>query len=105
MVEAYFVLDKDSNISSASVSGHALSAKKGCDIVCAAISAQVGLVELGLKGLVKEGFSFLKEKELVEIRCTKDKRVQVLAQSLYLGLKSIEKSYPKALCVNEKLIL
>jgi uncharacterized protein YsxB (DUF464 family) len=99
VIKANFSINKNKEYSKVELLGHALFDNYGNDIVCAAISGQFSMLELGLIGVVKSKSTITKKKDLVTISVTKDKETQILIQSFYLALKAIEINYKNYLTV------
>ena len=62
MTTVKFVLDLDENVKSFTVSGHAGYADKGGDIVCAAVSSCVQMLEMQIAQVIGEDKASFKEK-------------------------------------------
>lgn len=90
-----------------SVSGHTGYAESGTDIVCAAISALAQTFLNGLKNVQKVPVMFEQDDDraFIEANLTPEateadvRRAQDLLQTLYEGLKAIEREYPQNLKV------
>ena len=63
MTTVKFVLDSDGNIKQFTVSGHSGFAEEGSDIVCAAISASVQMLEIQIAQVVGEKKASFTEKD------------------------------------------
>lgn len=89
-------------ISSFSFRGHANFAKKGDDIVCAALSVLVINTVNALDTLCKADPLVSSDEEKGEIICqlknTQGEKEQLLAEALLLGAKSVEQEYGKQFC-------
>lgn len=77
------------------ISGHALYAPIGADIVCAGVSALVqcfaaSIEELGAIKSIKDS----KEKMIIEIK-SDTAETRLLIRSFFIGLSLIEQEYPK----------
>ncbi len=88
--------------------GHAGYAKRGEDVVCAAISALLQQAAIGLKSYLKIDISFehksgflIIDLEKIDLQGLREK-VDVLLESMYLTLKNIEKEYPRYFKLIEK---
>jgi len=64
MTTVKFVLDSDGNVKSFTVSGHAGYAEKGEDIVCAAISSAVQMLEMQIAQVIGENKASFEEKDV-----------------------------------------
>ena len=99
---------KNKEIQGFEVTGHALCAPEGEDIVCAAISmvtqtAVLGLsqyLKLALSGTVKKGYiqcflpSVLSDKERLQ--------TNAILESMLLGVSQVAEDYPKAIKVEKE---
>jgi len=96
------VTRSEEKITGYSVRGHAGYKPPGEDIVCAAVSMLAQTALLGLHRFIREGLTY----EILEsgvLRCTlpgetdEKERVQAdaILETMVLGLKNLEKSYPK----------
>ncbi len=97
MIKVNVERDQAGEVVSVSVSGHAGFAKRGKDIVCAAVSVLVTNAVNSLNELTDCPFSY-EENEKNATMCISfkegtDERSKLLADSLLLGLKSVEDCY------------
>lgn len=86
--------------------GHSGNAKKGEDVVCAAVSALVHALLLGLCDVAKieEAECCVDEKEpLISVKWPKEKAsdLDLLTRTLALSLKEIESGYPGYVSISE----
>ncbi|MDO9534851.1 MAG: ribosomal-processing cysteine protease Prp [Bacillota bacterium] len=103
MVKVKVKRGKDNNLVSVEVSGHALSAPCGSDIVCAAVSVLTQTVIFALDDLLgirpplkmEEGYLFLSVP--FEIENDKKEKLYLLLETMLLGLKETAMSYPRYL--------
>lgn len=100
MIKVSFALDKDENIRSFSVKGHAGFAQRGQDIVCAAVSvlaqtAVIGLEEHGrmLPEVAQQAGDMSCElpKEMNE---TQSLVAEAILKTCYLGMLAVKNEYP-----------
>lgn len=85
------------------IKGHTGYAKAGRDIVCSAVStlaqgALLGLAEVaGVKTESTKGeeIGYLNFRLAEEIKGEKRIKAQAILETMYLGLKDLEKSYPR----------
>lgn len=76
--------------------GHANFAPKGKDIVCSAVSSITQTALLGLKELLKKDIEFEQDNGLLRVQINNpDKDSNLVLETMLLGLKEIEKIYPK----------
>lgn len=86
-------------ISAISVSGHTGYGTSGNDVVCAGVSALIQALSIGLEdvleleGLQKE-FYIDDEPYIKLVLPMTDDRVEILARTIYLSFKEMEKGYP-----------
>ncbi len=90
------------------VTGHARHDVYGKDIVCAAVSTLLQTLELGLRDVMKfsDATVFTERndaKGYMRICWTRESGIgdSVLFQTIMRSLRSIQKGYPKNLCVKE----
>lgn len=94
-------------VTKVTVSGHAMCAPKGEDLVCAAVSALaqtlyfslVRVLKLEVKADVREGYLALELPKNLPEPLAHD--VELLVKSLAVGLEEIDKSYPGILRFSE----
>ena len=89
MIKIIIKTDED-KIIGYNVFGHANFAPKGKDIVCSAVSSITQTALLGLKELFEQDNGLLR----VQIN-NPDKDSNLVLETMLLGLKEIEKIYPK----------
>lgn len=90
----------EGRVTRVTVSGHAMCAPKGEDLVCAAVSALaqtfyfslVRVLELKVRADVREGYLSIELPEGLSASQARD--VELLAKSLTAGLQEIDRSYP-----------
>lgn len=88
------------------VEGHSGYAESGLDIICAAVSALMQALEIGIVEVVRAhgaGVIKLPEEGLMEVAVSgiPDERIQVLFRTIYVSLLGIDKSYPGYLEISE----
>ena len=103
MTEVEIYLEQN-NIKKICVQGHANYADSGKDIVCAGISVLLQTGALASKKLL--GKEILKEcsdgKLIIEVPDNvNDDNLQLILQTIIVGLKDIESGYPKNLKIKE----
>ena len=105
MIEVKLYTNSEDYIEKYNVSGHAMYASKGEDIVCAAVSvlAQTTLMSLiEVCGIDEDEikYSIDDEKGILDVNIPKTidtdirNKVQIVLKTLELGIKSIIESYP-----------
>ena len=108
MVLIHFDRTKAGRLVGFSARGHALFAESGQDIVCAGVSALLQTAILGLE--VKVGAAPRYRVEPGLLICKVDGRrltgeigrqVEVLLETIYLGLKEIARHYPEEIFLQE----
>ncbi len=105
MIAVNYRLYPDVKESEFRIRGHALTAPKGEDIVCAAVSA-LGintvnsldkLLNLALEVEMEDGHLYCR---ILEVPQSSKAQAFILLQSLILGLKAIATEYPKSIRVS-----
>lgn len=95
MIKIIIKTDED-KIIGYNVFGHANFAPKGKDIVCSAVSSITQTALLGLKELLKKDIEFEQDNGLSRVQINNpDKDSNLVLETMLLGLKEIEKIYPK----------
>lgn len=95
MIKIIIKTDED-KIIGYNVFGHANFAPKGKDIVCNAVSSITQTALLGLKELLKKDIEFEQDNGLLRVQINNpDKDSNLVLETMLLGLKEIEKIYPK----------
>lgn len=95
MIKIIIKTDED-KIIGYNVFGHANFAPKGKDIVCSAVSSITQTALLGLKELLKKDIEFEQDNGLLRVQISNpDKDSNLVLETMLLGLKEIEKIYPK----------
>lgn len=95
MIKIIIKTDED-KIIGYNVFGHANFAPKGKDIVCSAVSSITKTALLGLKELLKKDIEFEQDNGLLRVQINNpDKDSNLVLETMLLGLKEIEKIYPK----------
>lgn len=96
------LVEKDRNLVSLEIKGHANSAPKGQDLVCAAVSAcAIGALN-ALEGSddyqieVEEGYIH------VDFASKVSEHDQIVVETLIMQLQTIDVSYPKTIDVSKK---
>lgn len=91
------------NESQIKISGHALYAEKGKDIVCASVSSIIYTTVNGLLNINEKSIEFLDNDEYMEIKVLLSNDItNSLILNMMTMLKEIEKRYPKNIKVNEE---
>lgn len=107
MVKIEITRNKAKNISSFKLTGHAGFAKSGEDIVCSAVSVLAQTTVQGLKMVadidVKYNISegFLSCDVPTELSEKQQLMSMAILETMYVGLKNIEQSYKKYICIRE----
>lgn len=101
MIVAQFDFNLKSHIFKIMLNGHSEFSSYGNDIVCAAVSGQVAMLELGLLSI--GSYSIIKTEGSFCVDHL-DTQAQVLAKAFYLALLAIEKKYQDNVKVTTKLI-
>lgn len=95
MIKIIIKTDED-KIIGYNVFGHANFTPKGKDIVCSAVSSITQTALLGLKELLKKDIEFEQDNGLLRVQINNpDKDSNLVLETMLLGLKEIEKIYPK----------
>lgn len=86
-------------ISAISVSGHTGYGTSGNDIVCAGVSALIQALSIGLEEVLKlqdvqTEFYIDDEPYIKLVLPMTDDRVDIIARTIYLSFKEMEKAYP-----------
>jgi uncharacterized protein YsxB (DUF464 family) len=109
MVKILIIRDSDKNICGFKVSGHAGYNKIGADIVCSAISALTQTAVQGLKMVagidiqykIMDRSGYL-DCRLPEVLDDKQRLMgTAILETMYIGLKNIEKGYKKHIDIRE----
>jgi hypothetical protein len=110
MIQAHFHRLKNNQIVAVNLSGHAEFGPHGQDIVCAAVSAlSIGtvnsLIEIGdvhptVEANEDDG-GYLSVELPRELSKIQEHDAQVLLESLYLSLNSVQEEYPKYIKLTE----
>lgn len=103
MVKATFTKNQADRYQNVLIEGHALFDSLGKDIVCAAISGQVVMLELGLLGVVFSETIIQKEIGRLHLQVSQDKETQILIQSFHFALQAVENEYPNHLQIVKDL--
>lgn len=100
--------DKTDKIFSVKINDHSGYDDAGKDIVCAAISALSQTILHAMTDLLKANIDFYEDSEQTELFISKNEqtkeceKLDLLFDTLYLGLKSIECEYGDYLKINER---
>ncbi|MCK9443910.1 MAG: ribosomal-processing cysteine protease Prp [Tissierellaceae bacterium] len=106
MINARFYKDKKGNIRKFTIKGHANYAKRGNDIVCAAVSALAqttllsivkvcGVEENQINYIVEEKTGFLEVELPIDLDNSTLEKTQIVLETLKLGINSIIEIYPE----------
>lgn len=104
MTKVEIYLGQDKTINKIAVRGHANYAESGSDIVCAGISTLLMTGALASRELLK--IDILKEfsdgKLVLQVpEDVVDDKLQVILQTVVIGLRDIESGYPKNISIKE----
>ena len=87
---------KENEYQKITLTGHAMYADYGKDIVCAAVSSIATTTINAILSLEKENMTYQKTKTGLEIRVKKSSTInQKLLENMVLMLKELELEYPK----------
>ena len=102
MIEIVFKA-KDNRVQGFSVTGHANTAPHGHDIVCAGVSALTQTALLGLGEHLKKDIAYKAEAGdlFLDLKEEPDELTDAILKTMKLGLKEIEKLYPKIVKIKE----
>ena len=82
------------------IDGHAGYARKGSDIVCAAVSALTETAELAIESLTHSGIDTIKADGYVYMNLKGlDSRGRTIIDALILGLSALAETYPEFVCM------
>lgn len=97
MIQILFLVDKDNYY--LEIEGHANFDKYGKDVVCAAFSGMVQMLEIGLQKVLKLKKKIIKEKGrvIVEQIGLHEEKAAVLLDSFFLSCKILEKQFPDSI--------
>ena len=99
MIKVKIFRKTDGNIDKVDVSGHADYDEYGNDIVCSAVSAIVQTAVLGLTRVLKIKIDLLIEEGILQFKIPKNinnnmySKVNIILNTMVIGLSEIEKSY------------
>lgn len=99
MVKVVLKLKKKNDINGVEISGHANSSEYGQDIVCASISGITQTILLGLIDILDGNIEYKIESGYLYFKLPDDlepsmlEKVQVLTNTLRLGLDNIKENY------------
>ena len=107
MIRVKVKRDRDNNPVSVEIRGHALSAPRGSDIVCAAVSVLAQTIVFAMEDLlglqppvkIKEGFLRVAKPPVLDP--LKKEGFLLLFNTMLLGFEEIEKSNPKYITIQE----
>jgi len=110
MIEITIYFTSDSGIGSFEIRGHADTDESGKDIVCAGISAVVGMTLLGLEDIVgiktgieqREGYIYYCLPSNIAPR--DEIQAQLLLKSMILGINKISRRYPGRIMLRHEKI-
>ncbi len=77
------------------VKGHSTIGKEGQDMLCAAVSGQVGMLEIGINLILNLKAKIKSDKGYFLIPPMVDKRAHILMKAFFYSIKVLEKQYPK----------
>ncbi len=108
MVEIAIIKDRSGRNCGFRCSGHAEYSEKGFDIVCSGISALTNTTVLALEQLVKLSLQIEADPDTAFLECrwsnaeaVQQTQADLLLKTMYLGLREIQKQYPKNLSLRE----
>jgi uncharacterized protein YsxB (DUF464 family) len=107
MVSVRLAMDRDSHYSGFVCSGHAAYAKRGADIVCAAISILTQTIMAALEEILQIPLEVEADESSGYLKCTwvnqpdQLERIQLLIKTLVLGLTAIQTEYPNHISLGE----
>lgn len=113
MIEILLLESENGVVKELQVSGHALFAERGKDIVCAAISILVKTAGILLSEIAKEGkiefFANKNKRGFLAFRVenlTREEKTLIRLKSIFdflkTGIRSVEKEFPDFVKFNEK---
>lgn len=109
MIRVVFTQDKDGFFTEYLVEGHAGWAEEGHDIVCAAVSALVQTVFLGLERRLGLKLAMTREKGFFRCQLPQGmplavrEKANLLVETLREGLFEIAKVYPQRIWIEDKV--
>ena len=105
MITMTVVRNDAGDMVSFSVKGHAGTAPRGQDIVCAGVSALTQAALLGLKEHLQREFRWKAEQGdmAMELSGHPDALTNAILETMMLGLYEIAKLYPKYLRISENI--
>ena len=98
MVKVDIYRDKNGNIISYNVSGHAGVAEAGHDIICSAVSALTQAPLIGLEQYLKlkPHYTVDEESGIFTLKLDEaDANTQAILETMYLALLSVERQFPQ----------
>lgn len=99
------IIRKNDVVTGFVIEGHAQYAPWGKDIVCSAVSALSIACINAIKQLTHATALFKDEDDYLELDIVRPtKESNLLTESLYLSLKSIEEQYPQNLTISELIL-
>ncbi len=105
MIKVDIYYDDKGLINEYSVAGHADSVDEGFDTVCAMVSLTTQLPVLGLEQHLNRKLKYSMNVEAgslqVKLVDTPDELTQAILQTMVLGLKNLNKEYPRYLDTEE----
>lgn len=105
MIKADFLTDSSGLINGFEITGHSGYADKGSDIICAGVSALIETTALALEMLIGIPVDVEVDYESGFLKCIwsnddgKSEKIDLLIQTLILGLERIQEEYPDYLKV------
>ncbi|WP_312422869.1 ribosomal-processing cysteine protease Prp [Anaerospora hongkongensis] len=103
MIKVQITREAEESIIGFRVSGHANTAPKGQDIVCAGVSALTQAAVLGLDRCLQRQMKLeiTSGRLLMELTGPPDERTQAILETMLLGIKEIASTYPKSVQIQE----
>ena len=106
MIVAEIFKRDDGKIIGFSLDGHSNQAKHGYDIYCAAASMISSSVFLCMRDYLKRDFDWDAPhgRLMMKLKGAPDDLTEVAFQTLLLGMKEVERQFPKIVKVTEKIL-
>lgn len=107
MIKIRFFRDREGFIRGFEIKGHSGYAKKGKDIVCAAVSA-LGYTALGALDELAGIKNYVEEDGYIECSVLEDVKedlkpsIGIILETVFIGLKQIENSYKEYVVIEEQ---
>ncbi len=108
MIRVRIQRNKDNEILSFNITGHAKTAPYGEDIVCAAVSVLAQTTILGFYEVLHQKPIYemidgkLECRMMSSLTDSQKKEAAILLQTMLLGLKNIQQQYPKIIAIDHE---